>query len=60
MSEVTVWFMTEEERLAYIEKHPIVPSTEKTNKSESAFSNIHAYGERRRKLEEVRKDENQI
>jgi hypothetical protein len=24
IGEVTVWFMTEEERLAYIEKHPIV------------------------------------
>ncbi|MGG1495216.1 hypothetical protein ABE353_14940 [Bacillus licheniformis] len=26
--EVTVWMMTEEQRLAYIEKHPIVPSDE--------------------------------
>lgn len=26
--EVTVWKMTEEQRLAYIEKHPIVPSDE--------------------------------
>lgn len=24
--KVTVWYMTEEERLAYIEKHPIVPT----------------------------------
>jgi hypothetical protein len=26
MGQVTVWQMTEEERLAYIEKHPIKPS----------------------------------
>jgi len=26
--EVIVWKMTEEQRLAYIEKHPIVPSDE--------------------------------
>lgn len=25
IGKVTVWKMTEEERLAYIEKHPIVP-----------------------------------
>jgi hypothetical protein len=24
--EVTVWYMTEEERLAYIKKHPIIPT----------------------------------
>lgn len=50
MSKVTVWFMTEKERLAYIEKHPIVPSKEKRNKSGAAFSNIGAYGERRKKI----------
>ncbi|MGE8079042.1 hypothetical protein [Peribacillus loiseleuriae] len=27
MSQVTVWYMTEEERLAYIEKHPIRSET---------------------------------
>lgn len=26
IGKVTVWYMTEEERLAYIAKHPIVPS----------------------------------
>jgi len=26
LSKVTVWRMTEEERLAYIEKHPIKPT----------------------------------
>ncbi|QOS92937.1 hypothetical protein [Peribacillus sp. JNUCC41] len=50
MDEVKVWFMTEEERLAYIEKHPIVPLTEKPNKSGAAFSNIGAYGERKKKM----------
>lgn len=24
MSKVTVWYMTEEERLSYIKKHPII------------------------------------
>ncbi|MDF1997618.1 hypothetical protein [Peribacillus frigoritolerans] len=51
MSEVSVWFMTEEERLAYIEKHPIIPSTEKPNKSGAAFSDILTYVERRKKIE---------
>lgn len=60
MSEVKIWYMTEEERLAYIKKHPIVPSEEQPNKSGAAFSDIHAYGQRKRKIEEVRKDENQI
>lgn len=36
--EVIVWQMTEEERLAYIAKHPIVP-TEKPRAGQ--FSNIH-------------------
>jgi hypothetical protein len=26
MGQVTVWKMTEEERLAYIEKYPIIPT----------------------------------
>lgn len=25
IGKVTIWYMTEEERLAYIDKHPIVP-----------------------------------
>lgn len=50
MSKVTVWFMTEKERLDYIEKHPIVSSKEKPNKSGVAFLNIGAYGERRKKI----------
>jgi hypothetical protein len=38
MGKVTVWQMTEEERLAYIEKHPIIPTKKKRNES---FDNIH-------------------
>ncbi|MBT2614097.1 MULTISPECIES: hypothetical protein [unclassified Bacillus (in: firmicutes)] len=60
MSKVTVWYMTEEERLAYIEKHPIVPSEEKPNKSGAAFSDIFAYGERRKKLKGGERTENKI
>ena len=58
MSKVTVWYMTEEERLAYIEKYPIVPSEEKPNKRGAAFSDILAYGERRKKLKEGERGEN--
>ncbi|MFS0820787.1 hypothetical protein [Bacillus sp. 1P02SD] len=35
MGKVHVWYMTEEERLAYIAKHPIVP-TEKPNGTDFA------------------------
>jgi transcriptional regulator with PAS, ATPase and Fis domain len=34
LGKVTVWYMTEEERLAYIAKHPIVP----TDPKEAKFS----------------------
>jgi DNA invertase Pin-like site-specific DNA recombinase len=47
IGKVTVWQMTEEERLAYIAKHPIVP-TEKPKGV--AFSDIHSYGERTKKV----------
>jgi hypothetical protein len=30
IGKVTVWYMTEEERLAYIKKHPIVPTERET------------------------------
>ncbi|MEH7093956.1 hypothetical protein [Neobacillus vireti] len=39
MGQVTVWYMTEEERLAYIEKHPIKP-TKKAKRNEP-FENIY-------------------
>lgn len=35
MSKVTVWYMTEEERLEYIKKHPIIP-TEKPSGTDFA------------------------
>lgn len=44
--KVHVWHMTEQERLAYIKKHPIVP-TERPKVP--AFSDIGSYGERRKK-----------
>ncbi|MDU1838639.1 MAG: hypothetical protein E6780_03590 [Staphylococcus epidermidis] len=48
--KVKVWQMTEEQRLAYIKKHPIVPI--KKSKSQ-AFSNIHSYGERAKKNKKI-------
>ena len=51
--KVVEWQMTEEERLAYIEKHPIKqPLTAKqkgNTKGKNAFGDIHTYGERRKK-----------
>lgn len=44
--EVKVWYMTEEERLAYIKKHPIIPTKKK---KEKAFSDIQSYGQRQKK-----------
>jgi len=43
--EVKVWYMTEEERLAYIKKNPIVPVKRKKG---SSYVNIYFYerGER--------------
>ncbi|WEA47324.1 hypothetical protein [Priestia aryabhattai] len=38
MSEVKVWYMTEEERLEYIKKNPIVPRPLKKGDS---FKDIH-------------------
>lgn len=49
--EVEVWYMTEEQRLAYIDKHPI--RSEEKSKGMS-FSNIHerknAYKNRRERV----------
>jgi hypothetical protein len=47
MGEVKVWYMTEEERLAYIKKHPIKPTERR--KKKKAFDDIHLYGERRKR-----------
>ncbi|MGG3452152.1 hypothetical protein [Domibacillus aminovorans] len=46
MNKVHEWKMTEEERLAYIEKHPIRP-TKRTK--QQPFADIGGYGERRKK-----------
>ncbi|KON86597.1 hypothetical protein AF332_07040 [Sporosarcina globispora] len=40
LGEVTEWKMTEEERLAYIAKHPIRPTKKAVKKANSAFANI--------------------
>jgi hypothetical protein len=37
--KVTVWKMTEEERLEYIKKHPIKPQPKRKNDKD--FANIH-------------------
>jgi hypothetical protein len=37
LGKVTVWYMSEEERLAYIAKHPIVPTKMPT---EAVFANL--------------------
>lgn len=44
--KVKVWYMSEEERLAYIEKYPIIP----IEKPKSAFTDIYTYGNRRKKV----------
>ena len=40
MSKVTVWIMSEEERLSYIKKHPIAP-VELSKRKGSSFANIY-------------------
>lgn len=46
VSEVKVWYMTEQERLDYIAKHPIIP----TGKPRiEAFSDVHTFDERKKK-----------
>ncbi|MGG3798949.1 hypothetical protein [Metabacillus fastidiosus] len=44
---VTTWFMTEEERLAYIAKHPIKPSDKPKG---SSFVDVHSHGERSKQM----------
>lgn len=41
--DVTVWFMTEEEHLAYIEKHPIIPTEKPKGSSYTGVYDIPAY-----------------
>jgi hypothetical protein len=40
LGKIKTWYMTEEERLAYIAKHPIVKIDKKKTKGET-YSNIH-------------------
>lgn len=40
LSKVTTWQMTEEERLAYIKKHPIRPASE-DEKRGASYTDIH-------------------
>jgi len=54
--QVKTWKMTEEQRLAYIDKHPIV-STKKTKGKAAAFSNINTYGERAKNKKSQRERE---
>ncbi|UGB31693.1 hypothetical protein [Metabacillus sp. B2-18] len=51
ISKVHTWKMTEEERLAYIEKHPIIPTEKPKGSSYSGVYDIPAY---RKKQEERR------
>lgn len=46
--KVTTWYMSEEERLAYIEKHPIIP-TEKPSSYASLGEQLKKKGEIGRK-----------
>ncbi|WP_175502226.1 hypothetical protein [Cytobacillus oceanisediminis] len=39
IGKVEVWFMTEEERQAYIKKHPIRPA-KNVKKSDTTFANL--------------------
>lgn len=49
MGRVHRWFMTEEERLAYIEKYPIIPDYEELAKRRASYVNIHEM--KRKKVE---------
>jgi hypothetical protein len=46
--EVKKWQMTEEERLAYIEKHPII-KPQKSKVKGYTFANIHEMKKRKKK-----------
>lgn len=49
IGKVTTWQMTPEELAAYRKKHPPKPKDEQKKKNSGAFSNIHTYGDRRKK-----------
>lgn len=48
--EVHTWFMTEEERLAYIKKHPIVQTEKPKGSTYANVYDIPAYRRRQEKL----------
>jgi len=52
IGKVTVWKMTEEERLAYIKKHPIRPPVDAEKQSRgSSYADIHRPGPRKKREE---------
>lgn len=53
LGKVTVWKMTEEERLAYIKKHPIRP-TKKAKKRTETLPDVIDYSWRGKKAAESR------
>lgn len=55
-SKVTVWYMTEEERLAYIKKHPIIPTEQPKGSSYLNVQDIQ-YHKHRQKLIRGEKNE---
>lgn len=50
MSKVHVWYMTEEERLAYIEKYPINPDYAEIEKRKSKASYVDIHEMKRKKV----------
>lgn len=49
IGKVTVWHMTEEERLAYIKKHPIISDKPKGSSFASLDDQVQEKGKSRRK-----------
>lgn len=57
MGEVHVWYMTEEERLEYIRKHPIVPYEKPAG---SSFADINTATDKAKKRKHPRKGKGAI
>ncbi|WP_284037428.1 hypothetical protein [Neobacillus sp. 114] len=58
LGKVTVWYMTEEERLAYIKKHPIVPTEKPSgatfeNTSQAQYEKAKENGRKNRKYKKI-------
>jgi hypothetical protein len=43
MGQVTIWYMSEEERLAYIKKHPIKPTEKPKGAAFDNFQNDYKW-----------------